>query len=64
MDMKGDFYLLYSAILFAIGGIYTLLNFKSTEDPMLNLQMGIVFSIVSAILVFLFVRQVKRNQKK
>jgi TRAP-type C4-dicarboxylate transport system permease small subunit len=62
--MKGDFYLLYSAILIAIGGIYTLLNFKSTEDPLLNLKMGIVCSIVSAILVFLFIRQVKKNRKK
>jgi glucose uptake protein GlcU len=62
--MKGDFYLLYSAVLIAIGGIYTLLNFKSTEDPNLNLQMGIVCLIVSAILVFFFIKQVKKNRKK
>ena len=62
--MKGDFYLLYSAVLIAIGGVHILLGYKSAEDPMLNMQIGIVCSVVSAILVFLFIRQVKKNRKK
>jgi divalent metal cation (Fe/Co/Zn/Cd) transporter len=62
--MKGDFYLIYLAIIFAFTGAYTIINHKLTEDPLLNLQMGIVCSIVSAILVFLFIRQVKKNRKK
>lgn len=62
--MKGDLYLLYLAILSVVAGVYTLINHKSTEDPMLNLQMGIVFSVVGAILVLLFVRQIKKTKKK
>lgn len=62
--MKGDLYLLYLAILSVVAGVYTLINHKSTEDPMLNLQMGIVFSVVGAILLFLFIRQTKRRSNK
>jgi glucose uptake protein GlcU len=62
--MKGDFYLLYLAILSVFAGVYTLVNHKSTEDPMLNLQIGIVFSVVGAILALLFIRQTKRSDKK
>ncbi len=64
MSLKGDIYLLYIGTLSIIGGVYTIINHKSTEDPTLNLQMGLIFSIIGLLFVYLFIRQIKRNQKK
>jgi uncharacterized membrane protein HdeD (DUF308 family) len=64
MGMKGDLYLLYLAILSVVAGVYSLTNHKSTVDPLLNLQMGIVFSVVGAIFVLLFIRQTKQRSNK
>ncbi len=64
MNLKGDIYLVYIGTLSIIGGVYTVINHESTEDPSLNLQMGLIFTIIGLLLIYIFMRQIKRNQKK
>ncbi|HEX5002153.1 MAG TPA: hypothetical protein VFW78_06630 [Bacteroidia bacterium] len=59
LSMKGDFYLLYLAIISTIGGAYAVIKHDLTDDPTLNIQMGIAFLAIGVILLWLFYKTTK-----
>lgn len=59
--MKGDFYLLYLALTSIIVGAYAVIKHDSSDDPTLNIQMGVAFLVIGVVLLWLFIRQSKRK---
>ena len=64
MRTKGDFYFLYLAIIFIIGGVYAIKQNNLFTEQKLNISGGIAFLFTGVVLICLFIRQVKRRGDK